>query len=182
VQSIRDNGLYRNIVVAKEGTVLAGHGVLRAVRKLGMEEIPVVRLDLEPDDPRALKVLTGDNEIEHLSEQDDRLLSQLLKEVRDDDTTNLLGTGYDDKMLSMLVMVTRPMKEIADFDAAAHWVGMPEFEPELSAHPKFTVNFRTEEDKQSFLKKTGLKQSGQNSAWWPPKEKDDRKAFLFESE
>lgn len=126
-QSIRQNGFYRNIVVARDNTILAGHGVALAAGRLGMLEVPVVRLPIDPDCPAALKVLTGDNEIEHLAEQDDRLLSELLKEIKEVDLDGLLGTGYDEAMLANLVFVTRPAGEIEDFDEAAHWVGMPEY-------------------------------------------------------
>jgi len=64
--SIRQHGLYRNVVVARGGVILAGHGVVQAAGRLGLAELPVVDVDLDPDDPRALKILTGDNEIERL--------------------------------------------------------------------------------------------------------------------
>ena len=126
IQSIKDNGHYRNVVVAQDNIILAGHGVVKASSKMGLESIPVVQLDVPHDDPKAIKVLTGDNEIAHLGLVDDRLLTELLKEVKDYDMNGLLGTGYDDAMLASLVMVTRPKSEIEDFDAAAEWVGMPE--------------------------------------------------------
>ena len=57
IASIKEQGFYKNVAVARDGTILAGHGVVKAARKMGLEEIPVVRLDLEPDDPKALKLL-----------------------------------------------------------------------------------------------------------------------------
>lgn len=116
--SIAEHGMYRNVVIARENTILAGHGVVLAATQLGMKEVSAVRLDIDPDDPRALKVLTGDNEIEQLADVDDRALTEILKQINDEDA--LLGTGYDEKMLAALVYVTRPASEIADFDAAAH--------------------------------------------------------------
>src|SRR5258707_279190 len=74
VESIRANGFYRNVVVARDNTLLAGHGVVQAAKKLGKTEIPVLRLDLDPDDPKALKVLVGDNEIARMAMVDDRAL------------------------------------------------------------------------------------------------------------
>jgi ParB-like chromosome segregation protein Spo0J len=70
--SIAAHGYYRNIVVARDNTILAGHGVVEASRAMGKKRVPVVRLDVAPDDPRALKVLTSDNEISNLAEVDDR--------------------------------------------------------------------------------------------------------------
>jgi ParB-like chromosome segregation protein Spo0J len=80
--AIRAVGFYRNVVIARDGTVLAGHGMVEAARRLGMSKVPAARLDVAPDEPAALKVLAGDNGIAHLAEQDDRALTELLKEIR----------------------------------------------------------------------------------------------------
>lgn len=178
-QSIRENGLYRNIVVARDGTILAGHGVVRAARELGMRTIPVVRLDLDPDDTRALKVLAGDNEIENLAMQDDRALSEILKDISEDDLDDLLGTGFDDMMLANLLFVTRPKHEIEDFDEAAEWVGMPDYES-TPEPPKIHVSFRSEEDKQRFIDELELIMIKPDSCWWPPKERRDPGSLMFE--
>ena len=65
-ESIGEHGFYRNVVISKDGVILAGHGVVEAAKKMGLKEIPVVRLGVKSDDPRAIKVLVGDNEIGHL--------------------------------------------------------------------------------------------------------------------
>src|SRR5260221_379400 len=58
MESIRANGFYRNIVVARDGTtILAGHGVVEAARRLGIEDIPAYRTDYDANDPRAIKLL-----------------------------------------------------------------------------------------------------------------------------
>ncbi len=184
-ESIREHGLYRNVVVARENTILAGHGVVLAARSLGLEKVPVVRLDLDPEDPRALKVLTGDNEIEHLAEQDDRLLSELLKEIATVDVDGLLGTGYDEMMLANLAFVTRPASEIRDFDAAAQWAGMPEYQ-EGGEPPKLIVSFRSEEDRSKLLRlleaqqPTKARASDTLSIWWPARERDDLASVQFQ--
>src|SRR5262249_41458887 len=100
-QSIREHGLYRNVVIARENTILAGHGVVKACQEMQIEQIPVIRLPIDPDSPQALKLLTGDNEIGHLAEVDDRMFIEILKEVRD--LGELRGTGYDEMMLSNLI-------------------------------------------------------------------------------
>jgi hypothetical protein len=149
-ESIRLHGLYRNIVTARDLTILAGHGVVQALQTLGWTEVPVRRLALDPLEPMALKLLAGDNEIGHLAEIDDRALSELLKAIKDQDATGLLGTGYDDAMLANLVMVTRPAGEIADFDAAAEWVGMPEYEAGADP-PQVIVSFDSEAEREAFV-------------------------------
>ena len=185
VQSIKENGHYRNVVIAKDGTILAGHGVVKASKQLNLETIPVVRLDLAPDDPKAVKVLTGDNEIAHLGVVDDRLLSELLKEVKESDIDGLLGTGYDDAMLANLVMVTRDSSEIKDFNAAAEWVGMPDFEA-ATPSTRLVLHFDDEQGRNSLIAELGVKvhkPAGEGSAWsakWPSRPDDDRASKRIE--
>lgn len=170
MKSIQEHGFYRNIVAAKDKTILAGHGVVKAALKLGYKHAPVYRVDIEPDDPRALKILIGDNEIAHLGERNDRLLSELLKQIKDTDTLELLGTGYDEMMLANLIYVTRPASEIQDFNEAAEWVGMPEYDEGESPF-KIVVNFHTEEDRLDFGERLGVKLTEKTkSMWWPLRE------------
>lgn len=182
-QSIREHGFYRNVVVANDGTILAGHGVVDAATAEGITTIPVVRLDIGPNDPKALKVLTGDNELTRLAEIDDRLLSELLREIKDTDLDGLLGTGYDEQMLANLVFVTRPASEIGDFNEAAAWVGLPAYE-EASTIPKVVVNFDNTEDRDAFLKRLKVKrQRGMGlviSIWWPDRPREDPVSLRFD--
>jgi hypothetical protein len=91
VESIKVNGVYKNVVATRDGTLLAGHGVVEAARLAGLTSVPVIRLDLDPESAAALKILVADNEISHLGEVDDRHLSELLREIGE--TTGLLATG-----------------------------------------------------------------------------------------
>ena len=192
-ESIRANGIYRNIVIANDGTILAGHGVVDAAKQLEVTTIPVIRLTIDPEDSRALKLLASDNEISHLGEVNDRALTELLKEVKETNPEGLLGTGYDDRMLASLLMVTRPQSEIEDFEAAAEWVGMPEFVSENEAHKSYCmmVYFDTPEDRRSLIKTmqeidpafTNVDSSDTKTAfsvWWPPRGNDDVNTVRFE--
>jgi hypothetical protein len=177
--SIRANGVYRRIVIANDDTILAGHGVVKAANeKLGMTTINVIRLDIEPDSPAAMKVLTGDNKISQLAEIDDRALTEILKSIKEEGET-LDGTGFDDMMLANLVYVTRPESEIADFDAAAEWIGMPEYD-EGEEPLKIIVSFRDENDRMEFCQILGLDLTEkQNSTWYPPKDREDLSSLRF---
>lgn len=183
-RSLEEHGQYRNVVIAQDGTILAGHGVVEAALALGWPSLSCVRLPIASDSPAALKVLIGDNEIEHLAEQDDRLLTELLKEIGQEDPLALLGTGYDAMMLANLAMVTRPASEIRDFDAAAHWAGMPEYNPDESEEPycKAIFNFRSDADRAAFFNRAGLSApSGKTSSqWWPARERQDLTSLLLE--
>ena len=185
VHSLREYGVYRNLVLSADGVLLAGHGVLRAARHLGLTQIPAVRLPFDADDPRALKVLIGDNEVAHLVMNDDRQLTEMLRELWQADPLNLLGTGYDETMLAALAMVTRPTSEIRDTNEAAHWVGMPEY-GDPDAHPQLMVHFRTAADREQFAALVGLALGAGATArhtvtaWWPPKEDEDPSSLQFQ--
>jgi ParB-like chromosome segregation protein Spo0J len=193
-QSIREHGLYRNVVIARDNTILAGHGVVEAAHLVGLSTIPVVRLDIEADDPQALKLLAADNEISHLGENNDRALTELLKEIYTTSPTGLLGTGYNEQMLASLTMVTRPQNEIGTFDAAAEWLGMPEFLNESEVRTKYILQIWSETPESrleliEYIQKFEPHFSSiprvdkpLHSAWWPPRQNDDISSIRFESD
>ena len=167
-QSLLENNCYRAIVVSSDDYILAGHGVVMAAKELGYTEIPVVRLDVPHADARALKVLSGDNEIGRLGEVNDRMLTDMLKDISEHDT--LVGTGFDEMMLANLAMITRTEKEMPDVSASSHWAGMPEYQ-EQGTTRRITVSFKNEEDVAAFAKRLGVVISEKtNALWFPPRE------------
>ena len=183
--SITENGVYKNIVIANEGTVLAGHGMTQACLELGVETVNAVRLPWGPDDPRSLKVLVGDNLISSGAMDDDRALTNILKELADEG--DLLGTGLDEGQLAALLMATRPSTEIESFDAAAEGVGMPEYEPGQEKL-RLIISFETGEDRERFVSETGLridKAGDSRTAWstrWPWTDRHDLASLKFQSQ
>lgn len=171
--SITENGFYRPIVTAKEYTILAGHGVAIAATRLEMEMVPVIRLDLDPLSPKALKILAGDNEMGRLAIGDDLALTNLLLEVQGaDDVFGLLGTGFTDDTLATLSAMTLPPDDETDYDATSEWDGMPEFtQNDATAHRSLLVHLKTQEDVESFCKLCGFKLSDKTKfVWWPHEE------------
>jgi ParB family transcriptional regulator, chromosome partitioning protein len=100
-QSLTTHGYYRNIVIASEGTILAGHGVVTAAQQLGWTHVPVRRMAYGPDDPQALQIVVGDNELGRLAVKDDARMTALLVELQAWDPTALLGTGFDAAFLTV---------------------------------------------------------------------------------
>jgi len=185
IASIVEHGFYRNVVVARDYTILAGHGVVEAVLRMGMlgpDMIPVVRMDVDPDDPQAIKIMLADNEISKLAETDDRKLTELGKAAHG--LGELIGTGFDPQSLAMLVMVSRPLEEIRDKNEAAEWVGMPDFDSGKQLY-RLVVMFASEADRDALLAQTGIRPSDRNrngticSGWWPPRDVQDRGGVLF---
>ena len=182
-RSLEQHGQYRNVVIAKDSTILAGHGVVQAAEKIAWTDISAIRLDLDADSPQALKLLASDNELGRFAEIDDRELTEILQEVKELDEFGLDGTGFDDMMLANLLYVTRGHDEIEDVDHAAEWLGMPDYEPKV-ADRKYMVIFRNTADRENFALKMGLKVGKTErrawSTWWPEKEQDDVKSVIFE--
>ena len=79
--SLKRYGMWRDIVVAKDGTILAGHGIHQAARSIGIKRVWVVRFPLEPSSVAALKIVMIDNEVGRFSEANDRQMTDLLKEI-----------------------------------------------------------------------------------------------------
>lgn len=185
VRSIELHGQYRNIVVARDHTILAGHGVALAAQRAGLSEVAVVRLDIDPEDVAALQVLAGDNEIPNLAAVDDRMLTELLRELASDDLDNLLSTGFNGEQLSALAFVTRNRDEIADFDEAAEWLGLPAFAGG-DPSPQIIIKFLSIEDRDRFLAELLpghpmiRKQNDAWSTYWPERERNDTKALRFD--
>lgn len=183
IESINTHGFYRNIIVARDNTILAGHGVVLAATQMGKKRVPIIRLDIDPDDPRALKVLTSDNEINNLAVVDDRALTEMLREIMHTDQ-GLGGSGFNPEQLAALTLVTRDAQEIGDKNTAAEWVGMPEFEP-IDHSPKLMISFENEADRDTLMELIGnsiiIKRVG--LVWtikWPEKARDDLSSVRFE--
>lgn len=182
VASIKAHGVYRPVVIARDSTILAGHGTVLAAKIAGLAEVPVYRLDVEPESASALKVLVGDNQISQLAEVDDRALSETLKEIAGVDVSALMGTGFDQQMLVNLVYVTRSIDEIESIDKAAEWLsaGMPEFDPGEHPHSKVVINFASEDDRRSFMRAIGAPEDlQQRGIWFPLRPKRNNKSMEF---
>lgn len=181
VRSIQEHGLYRNIIISNDNKIIIGNGLVQALRYIGIKKIPVIRLDITHDSVEAEKLMIADNEISHLSVLDDRMLTDVLKKIRDNGELN--GTGFDEMMLANLLMVTRPSNEIKDMNKALEWVGMPEHLQE-SQPLKIIFNFRTEQARHDFQETFNFDyQSAKGTTWitWYPYEgRDDVKSLRFE--
>lgn len=88
-ESLRVNGQYRPIVVARGGVILAGNHTYMAAMELGWETIDGVALDVDPESPEALRIMLADNRTADRAWYDDGLLLGLLESL-----DSLDGTGY----------------------------------------------------------------------------------------
>jgi len=91
--SIAEFGFVNPILIGADGSVIAGHGRLMAARKLGLDEVPVIRLGhLSETQRRAL--IIADNKIAENAGWDEELLRLELTDLKAEDF-NLDLTGFD---------------------------------------------------------------------------------------
>jgi hypothetical protein len=111
--SIKEHGFYRALVVSSDNVILAGHGVAQACEVLGIERVPIMRMPYEHDDPRAMRVLVGDNYLARLSADDSDKLTEILttlNEIDAHDRGGIEGTGFDVKALAKWKKKTTTVK------------------------------------------------------------------------
>ena len=119
-RSIRKFGLVDPIVARQQDkTVIGGHQRLLAARRLGMESVPVIYVDLLPEEARLLSLAF--NRIS--GTWDEPLLARFLSDLESVADVDLTLTGFEDdeikKLLRKLeVRVKRDQPENFDLDAA----------------------------------------------------------------
>ena len=109
IDSLRAFGQQKPIVVDRRGVVIAGNGTLEAAKRLGWEEIAIVRTELEPTQATAFGI--ADNRTAELAEWDEEVLVSLLDSL-DDETRDLMH--FDQKELDALV----PKATVEEFKSA----------------------------------------------------------------
>lgn len=100
-ESLQVNGQFKPIVIASDGTILAGNHTYAAAMALGWRTISAVRLPLDPHSPEARRVMVADNRTSDLGRYDDAQLAALLQTLSDD--SGLDGTGYSNDDLEDLL-------------------------------------------------------------------------------
>lgn len=90
--SIKNFGFKVPIVIDKDNEIVNGHTRLKAAKKLGMQEVPViVASDLSPQQIKAFRL--ADNKVGEIAEWDDELLKAELLAI---DELDMEEFGFDD--------------------------------------------------------------------------------------
>jgi len=98
--SIREFGFKVPVIVDHDNVIVAGHTRVRAARKLGHVDVPVVRADdLTPEQIKAFRI--ADNKLHELSQWNIEMLAVELGELKALDV-DLNGLGFNDDELSEL--------------------------------------------------------------------------------
>lgn len=111
--SIEQNGFYGAILVQKSTQrILAGHHRYQAAQHAGASTVPVIELDV--DDPTALRILLADNRTNDLASYDNAALAAVLSSIAQENPEALLGTGYDGDDLDDLLALIQEEPPNAD--------------------------------------------------------------------
>lgn len=179
--SIREHGVYRPVVVARDGTILAGHGVLEACRSLGMVEVDVVRLPIAADSVAAAKVIVADNELPRLGENDNMALAALLIQIQA--AGALEGTGLDDAGVASILAMTQVNDDFLGVGAdavdavAREWGGMPEcMSEDAPPYRTLTVHFEGEAGVRDFADKLAIVLTPLTKIIWHPRREREHMA------
>jgi DNA modification methylase len=102
--SIREFGFTNPVLIDAENGIIAGHGRIMAAQKLGLTEVPCIRLDHLTETQRKAYVI-ADNKLALNSGWDDSMLALELAELQDDNF-DLSLTGFDESELADLLAET----------------------------------------------------------------------------
>jgi len=120
--SIKRFGFAAPIVArAEDHQIIAGHTRWRAAQKLGLDQVPVRLVDLDPADAQLLAL--ADNKLGEIAEWDDEQLAQVLEQLKLEGA-DLTVTGFDDAEVAQLLGALHS-DDLADVE-----------EPPLPAPPK----------------------------------------------
>jgi ParB family chromosome partitioning protein len=98
--SIKEFGFNNPILVDKDNSIIAGHGRLQAARKLGLTEVPCVRLEHLTETQRKAYVI-ADNRLALNAGWDNELLKLELHELDGDIDLSLLGFTVSELTIAM---------------------------------------------------------------------------------
>lgn len=104
MEAIREFGFTAPVLIDGQGEVIAGHGRLEAAKRMGMAEIPIIRLShLSPGQIRALVI--ADNQLAALSSWDDDILKLELQDLVFEDGLDFSATitGFEAAQIDALV-------------------------------------------------------------------------------
>jgi DNA modification methylase len=99
--SIKEFGFTNPVLIDADGVIIAGHGRTMAAQRLGMKEVPCLRLSHLTDAQKRAYVI-ADNKLALNAGWDDEALANELRGLRDEDF-DLSLTGFDDDELSALL-------------------------------------------------------------------------------
>lgn len=157
--SLEEFGQFRSIVALEDGTILAGHHVWEATKRIGKETIRVDYIAVE-NDAEARKIMLADNRLADLGLGPDLdLLLENLEKLDGD----LMGTGFDTEYIQMLEEATAGAPDLDDLEDEVGPPPAAEFYRRLTitVDPKLVTKWETyrkdyDDDNHAFADLMGI--------------------------
>jgi|688.fasta_scaffold138814_1 ParB-like chromosome segregation protein Spo0J len=111
--SIREFGFTNPVLIDAENGIIAGHGRIMAAQKLGLEEVPCIRLDHLTETQRKAYII-ADNKLALNSGWDETMLGLELADLRELDF-DLNMTGFDGDEIERLLNPPEESAAPSDF-------------------------------------------------------------------
>lgn len=107
-RSLEMFGQIRPLVIDEKGNVLAGNGMLIAMRELGWESADALRVD-GLNEKQKTRLILADNKVASLGADDYSVIEELIRDLSDE----LNIPGFDDNVLRTLVATPAQLAEIS---------------------------------------------------------------------
>jgi DNA modification methylase len=125
--SIREFGFNNPVLIDKDDTIIAGHGRIQAARKLGLAEVPCVRLEHLTETQRKAYII-ADNRLALNAGWNEELLTIELNDLLADGFA-LDILGFDSDELKSLLDPVTPTEGLTDEDAVPETPEEPKTKP-----------------------------------------------------
>ena len=163
--SIREFGFTNPVLIDKDGGIIAGHGRVMGARKLGLTEVPCIRLaHLTETQKRAY--IIADNKLALNAGWDEEMLKLEISDLGDLGLDMSL-IGFSPGELSTLFLE----KQEGETDAEKEWEGMPEFDqPDKNSFRHIIVHFESNSDAEEFARLIGQTITDKTKSLWHPEQ------------
>ena len=163
--SIREFGFTNPVLIDKDGGIIAGHGRVMAARKLGLAEVPCIRLAHLTDVQRRAYII-ADNKLALNAGWDEEMLKLEISDLGDLGLDMSL-IGFSPGELSTLFLE----KQEGETDAEKEWEGMPEFDqPDKNSFRHIIVHFESNSDAEEFARLIGQTITDKTKSLWHPEQ------------
>jgi hypothetical protein len=143
--SIREFGFTNPVLIDAENGIIAGHGRIMAAQKLGLAEVPCIRLDHLTETQRKAYII-ADNKLALNSGWDEELLGLELADLREADF-DLDLTGFDGTEIEAFLNPAEPKTgEGGDNDTYTNKITAPIYEAKGENPPIADLLDRTKAD------------------------------------
>ena len=163
--SIQEFGFTNPILIDADNSIIAGHGRLLAAQRLGITEVPCIRLGYLTDHQKRAYVI-ADNKLALNAGWDIELLNLELSEI-DDSDLDIEITGFGEAEIIALT------NSHSDLDQAQDWDGMPNYDhDDKRSFRHVIVHFETPDDAAEFFSMISVNDTGKTKSIWYPEQED----------